>query len=69
MASGTYIERDEALIRRPLNKTFEELLAMTELQFRLWAIHMREEVARMWREQSILPLPDSPFKTLRSSFA
>jgi hypothetical protein len=68
MASGAYIERDEALIRRPLNKTFEEILAMSATEFRLWAQHMREEVARLWREENVPPASGFTIQDIEKQF-
>ena len=56
MASGAYIERDEALIRRPLNKTFEELLAMSGIRVSALGNAHAEKVARLWRDEGVPPL-------------
>ena len=56
MTSELYNERTDALIESPLNRTFDELLHMSETKFRTWAESLRDEVARIWQEQGAPPI-------------
>ena len=50
-----YYERNDQLLNSPVNKTFEELLWMTNDEFRQWVIDMRKEVVRLWDDEGIPP--------------
>lgn len=50
-----YYERNDELLNSPVNKKFEELLWMTDDQFRQWVIDMRKEVVRLWDDEGIPP--------------
>lgn len=45
-----FYERNDELLKSPVNKTFEEVLWMTEPEFRTWVSDMRAEVVRIWDE-------------------
>ena len=50
-----FYERNDQLLNSPVNKTFEELLWMTNDEFRQWIIDMRKEVVRLWDVEGIPP--------------
>ena len=50
-----FYERNDELLNSPVNKTFEELLWMTDDEFRQWVIDMRKEVVRLWDDEGIPP--------------
>ena len=68
MVSALYIERDEALIRSSVNKTFDELLVMSDAKFRRWAMSMRDEVARLWRDEGVPPTTGYTIDEIESQF-
>ena len=43
-----FYERNDELLKSPVNKTFEEVLWMSESEFRTWVADMRAEVVRIW---------------------
>lgn len=50
-----FYERNTDFINSPINKTFEEILWMTQEEFRQWVIDLRKEVVRLWDEQGQPP--------------
>lgn len=50
-----FYEKNDELLKSPVNKTFEEVLWMTEQEFCTWVAEMRAEVVRIWDEQGIPP--------------
>lgn len=50
-----FYERNDELLKSPVNKTFEELLWMSEPEFQTWVSDMRREVIRIWDELGIPP--------------
>lgn len=46
--SKWFYERNNELLKSPVNKCFEDVLWMTEPEFRTWVSEMREEVVRIW---------------------
>lgn len=50
-----FYERNEELLKSPVNKTFEEILWMTEPEFQAWVVDMRAEVVRIWDNNGIPP--------------
>ncbi len=68
MADEIYVERDDALVRSSVNKSFDELQVMSETEFRSWAESMREEVARLWRDQGVPPISGFTIKEIESQF-
>lgn len=68
MANEIYVERDEALLRSSVNKTFDELLVMSETEFRRWAESMRTEVARLWRDEGVPPTVGVTIEDIESQF-
>jgi hypothetical protein len=68
MADEIYVERDDALVRSSVNKPFDELLVMSETEFRHWAESMREEVAKLWREQGVPPISGFTIEVIESQF-
>ena len=50
-----FYEKNDELLKSPVNKTFEEVLWMTEQEFCSWVADMRAEVVRIWDEQGIPP--------------
>jgi hypothetical protein len=55
MVDELYVERDSADISSDINKSFDELVLMSEKQFRAWAVSMREELAKRWQERRLPP--------------
>ena len=68
MANELYTEQANPLIQSPANKPFDELLLMTEKEFRSWAKSMRAEVARLWRERDIPPTLGFTVEEIASQF-
>ncbi len=50
-----FYERNTEFLQSDLNKTFEEVLWMSNDDFRKWVIDMRKEVVRLWDEQGQPP--------------
>lgn len=50
-----YYERNDELLNSPVNKTFEELLWMSDSEFRQWVIDMRKTVVDLWDNKGIPP--------------
>jgi hypothetical protein len=50
-----FYEKNDELLKSPVNKTFEEVLWMTDTEFRTWVAEMRAEVIRIWDEKGIPP--------------
>jgi hypothetical protein len=50
-----FYEKNEELINSPVNKTFEELLWMTDLEFRQWVVDMRATIVDLWDHKGIPP--------------
>jgi hypothetical protein len=50
-----FYEKNEDLINSPVNKTFEELLWMTDAEFRRWVIDMRKTVVDLWDNKGLPP--------------
>lgn len=51
-----FYERNTKFLESDLNKTFEEILWMTNEEFRAWCIELRKEVVRIWDEEGIPPV-------------
>lgn len=43
-----FYQRNEELLSSKVNKTFEEILCMSEPEFQAWVAEMRSEVVRIW---------------------
>jgi hypothetical protein len=50
-----FYEKNDELLKSAVNKTFEELLWMTEAEFQTWVAEMRSEVIRIWDQKGIPP--------------
>lgn len=50
-----YYERNSEFLDSPINKRFEEILWMTQEEFRTWVIDMRNTVVRLWDEKGQPP--------------
>ena len=50
-----FYERNDELLTSPVNRTFEELLWMTNDEFRQWVIDMRKTVVDIWDHKGIPP--------------
>lgn len=50
-----FYEKNDELLKSSVNKTFEEVLWMTEPEFCAWVADMRAEVVRIWDEKGIPP--------------
>lgn len=50
-----FYEKNEELLNSPVNKTFEELLWMSNDEFRQWVIDMRKTVVDIWDKKGIPP--------------
>ena len=50
-----FYERNDQLINSDVNKTFDELLVMTDDEFKSWVREMRNEVRRIWDELGCPP--------------
>lgn len=50
-----FYQKNNELLESPVNKTFEELLWMTEPDFCNWVAEMRAEVVRIWDTKGIPP--------------
>jgi hypothetical protein len=50
-----FYEKNEELINSSVNKTFEELLWMTDTDFRQWVIDMRKTVVDLWDNKGLPP--------------
>lgn len=50
-----FYERNTSFIESSINKPFEEILWMTQEEFRQWVIDLRKEVVRLWDEQGQPP--------------
>jgi hypothetical protein len=48
--------RNKALLDSELNKTFDEILAMTTDEFRQWCRDIRKLVVKLWDEQDLPPI-------------
>lgn len=49
------MKNDKIISNTKVNPLFEEVLEMTDLQFRDWIIYMRKEVVRLWDEEGLPP--------------
>ena len=50
-----FYERNDYILNHEINKTFEEILWMTDDEFRQWVIDMRETIVYAWDELGIPP--------------
>ena len=50
-----FYQKNSELLESPVNKTFEEILWMSESDFCSWVAEMRAEVVRIWDEKGIPP--------------
>jgi len=50
-----FYEKNSELLQSPVNKTFEEVLWMSDTDFRSWVADMRSEVVRIWDDLGIPP--------------
>ena len=50
-----FYEKNTEFLKSPLNRTFEEILWMSQDGFRQWVIDLRKEVVRLWDEQGQPP--------------
>lgn len=50
-----FYEKNDELLKSEVNKTFEEILWMSESEFQTWVAEMRSEVIRIWDEKGIPP--------------
>jgi hypothetical protein len=55
MKGDANTEPNNALVQSPVNKSFDEIRRMPEDRFRRWAKSLREEVARLWRDEGAPP--------------
>ena len=69
MSGELYDERNEALTESPLNTTFGHLVHMPETEFRTWAKSLRDEVAKIWKEQGSPPIFGFTTDEIVSQFA
>jgi hypothetical protein len=68
MVDELYVERDSADISSDINKSFDELVLMSEKEFRAWAISMREELAKRWQERRLPPALGFTTENIESQF-
>ena len=69
MSGELYDERNEALTESPLDTTFGHLVHMPETEFRTWAKSLRDEVAKIWKEQGSPPIFGFTTDEIVSQFA
>ena len=50
-----FYEKNTELIQSEVNKTFDEILAMSDQDFRQWVIDLRKLVVYLWDEKGIPP--------------
>ena len=50
-----FYEKNTELIQHSVNKKFEEILAMTDYEFRAWCVQLRKVVVYLWDEKGIPP--------------
>lgn len=50
-----FYERNDELLNNPVNKTFEELLWMSDTEFRAWVVELRKTVVYLWDTKGIPP--------------
>lgn len=50
-----FYEKNTELIESSVNKTFDEILAMTEQEFRDWVIELRKTVVDLWDNKGLPP--------------
>ncbi len=50
-----YYERNTSFLSSHLNKTFEQVLWMTPVEFREWVVDLRKEITRLWDETNQPP--------------
>jgi len=50
-----FYERNDKLLNHEVNKTFEEILWMSEQEFSQWVIDMRKAIVSIWDEDGIPP--------------
>jgi hypothetical protein len=50
-----FYEKNDELISSPVNKTFEELLWMSDAEFQQWVIDMRATVVDLWDKKNLPP--------------
>jgi len=43
-----FYQRNDDLLKSPVNKTFEQVLWMDDASFRAWIVDLRKEIARIW---------------------
>lgn len=55
MEKKWFYERNDELLNSSVNKTFEELLWMTDAEFRQWVIDLRKTVVDLWDNKGIPP--------------
>jgi hypothetical protein len=63
-----FYERNDELLKSPVNKTFEEVLWMSEPEFRTWVADMRAEVVRIWDELGNPPRVGISEQEMREQF-
>ena len=50
-----FYERNNYILEHDINKKFEEVLWMTEDEFRVWVVEMRKTIVYAWDELGIPP--------------
>jgi len=55
MAEELYIERNDAIINSKINRSFDELLLMSDSKFADWVRAMRDEVGEIWASKNVPP--------------
>lgn len=63
-----FYERNDELLKSKVNKTFEEVLWMSESEFRTWVADMRAEVVRIWDELGNPPRVGISEQEMREQF-
>jgi hypothetical protein len=64
-----FYERNNELLQSPVNKTFEEVLWMSDTDFRSWVAEMRAEVVRIWDEKGTPPRVGFSEQEIREQFS
>lgn len=50
-----FYERDRRILKHPVNKTFDELLWMSDAKFKEWVIDLRKFLVKRWDEKDLPP--------------
>lgn len=64
-----FYQRNEELLKSPVNKTFEQVLWMDDASFRAWIVDLRKEIVRIWDDLNTPPRIGKTESEIRENFS